>query len=103
MPPLLWHCQVATSYIAGLTAEPFHDPHTSPLDLKWWLYLEQHAATIREEFLAVSADQEKLSQGNSVWVPAVDKNALKYGNEWRTLVLQDRGRCMLPAAPFVRP
>lgn len=84
--------QVATSFIAGLTAEPFHDPHTSKLDLKWWLHLEQHAATIREEFLSVCADEAKLSQGNSVWVPAVDKNALKYGGDWRTLVLQDRGR-----------
>lgn len=26
------------------------------------------------------------------FVLAVDSNALNYGNEWRTLVLQDRGR-----------
>ena len=83
---------MATSYIEGLTAKAFHDAETSELDFKWWLELEEHADVIKDEFLKVTQDKEKLEKGNSIWVPAVDAAALDYGNEWRTLVLQDRGR-----------
>ena len=54
--------------------------------------VEAHAAKIWEEFQEVTADAEGLAaRGNSIWVAAVRDDALAYGPEWRTLVLQDRG------------
>lgn len=82
--------QHAASYMEGLTAEPFSDPHSGAYP--WLEAVEAHSAKIWEEFQEVTADVEGLAaRGNSIWVAAVRDDALAYGPEWRTLVLQDRG------------
>ena len=40
------------------------------MDLKWCLYLEKNWETIKNEFLSVVGDEDKLAKGESVWVPA---------------------------------
>jgi hypothetical protein len=82
--------QRADSYVEGLTATPFPDPASGAYP--WIPALEAAAPAIRAEFLAASADAEGLKRkGNNVWVPAARAEALAYGPDWRTLVLQVRG------------
>lgn len=82
--------QHASSYIEGLSAEPFPDPHSGPYP--WLEAVEAAAGDILAEFREVTADAEALAaKGNDVWVPAAREEALSYGPDWRTLVLQDRG------------
>jgi hypothetical protein len=79
--------QRADSYVEGLTATPFPDPASGAYP--WIPALEVAAPAIHAEFLAVSADAEGLKRrGNNVWVPAARAEALAYGPDWRTLVLQ---------------
>lgn len=40
----------------------------------------------------MTADPDLSRKGNNIWVPAVRGDAAGYGDDWRTLVLQDRGR-----------
>jgi len=78
--------QQANSYIEGLEPIPFHEVEDHP----WMVELEKHAETIRKEFILSQA--RDLSRGNRIWEMALTKDALAYGPDWRTLVLQDRGR-----------
>lgn len=81
--------QRAESYVEGLTACPFPDPYNGAYP--WLEEVEKQSEVVKAEFAAVSADSSKLSKGNNVWVPASRKDAVGYGRDWRTLVLQDRG------------
>lgn len=82
--------QDASSYIEGLFADPFPDLHSG--HYPWLEAVERQAPIIQEEFAAAMADAAKLAKGNNVWVPAARDDALAYGPEWRTLVIQDRGQ-----------
>eukprot|EP00238_Polyblepharides_amylifera_P015170 CAMPEP_0196587062 /NCGR_PEP_ID=MMETSP1081-20130531/56333_1 /TAXON_ID=36882 /ORGANISM="Pyramimonas amylifera, Strain CCMP720" /LENGTH=312 /DNA_ID=CAMNT_0041909141 /DNA_START=249 /DNA_END=1188 /DNA_ORIENTATION=- len=79
--------QLANSFLTGLTAEPFHDS----ADYHWATGLEKHWEIVRDEFLA-GLKTSKVGVGGEKWSQAVRGDALSYGPEWRTLVLQDRGR-----------
>jgi len=82
--------QRAGSYVAGLSAVPFPDVHSGAYP--WLEEVERQAAVIQEEFKAAMAAPESLqSKGNRVWVAAAREDAVEYGPNWRTLVLQDRG------------
>ena len=83
--------QRAGSFVEGLTAEPFPDLESE--DYAWLKAIENRADEIREEFLQVMAEGEESikAKGINVWVPAARDDALSYGPNWRTLVLQDRG------------
>jgi len=79
--------QSAHSYIDGLDARPFHDP----ADFAWASVLENRWTEIRDELSrAYSSTGRVAKTGNNVWVSAVREEALSYGPDWRTLVLQDR-------------
>lgn len=82
--------QRAGSYIAGLSAIPFPEVHSGAYP--WLVQLEAHSHIIQKEFTEAMTDGEGLqSKGNRVWVPAAREEAIAYGPNWRTLVLQDRG------------
>lgn len=98
--------QRANSYVEGLRAEPFPDLNAEDGGYAWLLALEAKAARVRDEFgrVALGSDGKSTEkkrkmkkksrlekEGNSVWVPAVRDEAIAYGPDWRTLVLQDRG------------
>lgn len=81
--------QEANSFIEGIGAKPWHDT----ADFPWCARLEENYETIRDELRAAltAEGSEKLAKdGNNAWVPAVNQDALAYGPDWRTLVLQDR-------------
>ena len=82
--------QIATSYIAGLTAKPYWDVHGG--DFPWLTYLESNHEVIRDELKAALTDPLLAQKGNAVWVSATEArdDAAGYGPDWRTLVLQDR-------------
>lgn len=80
----------ANSYIQGLSTTPFPDPYSGAY--KWLQAVEAQAAAIQREFLEVTRDPDLARKGNNIWVPAVRGDATGYGDDWRTLVLQDRGR-----------
>jgi len=80
--------QIAHSYMAGLTVKAFHKLE----DFRWAQSLEADYERIRKEFLSrISAPTELESKGNNVWNTALTEDAVAYGPNWRTLVLQDRG------------
>jgi hypothetical protein len=80
------HCH---SYVPGLKVKEFWDNQ----DFEWTNKLASKYQTIRKEFLAVTADMERLQQeGNNIWAGALTEDAGSYGTGWRTLVLMDRGR-----------
>jgi hypothetical protein len=83
--------QRAGSYVAGLRAEPFPDLHCGAYP--WLVRVEEQAAIIQQEFAAAMAQGEEAlkEKGRNVWVPAARDDALSYGPDWRTWVLQDRG------------
>lgn len=82
--------QRAGSYMAGLAAEPFPDLHSGQYG--WLEEIEKKANIIQSEFKAVMEDPESLLvRGNRVWAKAALAEAVSYGPNWRTLVLQDRG------------
>ncbi|KAL4436677.1 hypothetical protein ABPG75_003816 [Micractinium tetrahymenae] len=80
----------ANSYIAGLATTPFPDPYSGAY--RWLQAVEAQAAEIQQEFFQVTRDPDLARKGNNIWVPAVRGDASGYGDDWRTLVLQDRGR-----------
>ena len=80
--------QVASSYIAGLTARPYWDARGG--DFPWMEHLERNHETIRDELRAALADPLLQQKGNAIWVAAARDDAEGYGPDWRTLVLQDR-------------
>jgi len=80
--------QKASSYIAGLTAEPFHD-----LDAEhflWMRNLEKNSSVIRDEIADALKNTELSTLGNHIWAAAAREEAIAYGPDWKTLVLQDR-------------
>jgi hypothetical protein len=81
--------QECHSYVPGLSVRPFWDP----IDFDWAKYLESQYPAIRKEFDAVTANMQQLQQdGNNVWAGALTDDAASYGEDWKTLVLLDRGR-----------
>jgi aspartyl/asparaginyl beta-hydroxylase (cupin superfamily) len=71
-----------------LTAEPFHD--VGALHFAWLRYLEQNYSVIREELTNATLNPKLTALGNHIWVPAAREEAIAYGPDWKTLVLQDR-------------
>ena len=80
--------QIATSYVAGLTAKPYWDPRGGAFP--WMPKLEAEYESIRDELRAALRDPTLERKGNAVWVAAARDDAEGYGPDWRTLVLQDR-------------
>jgi len=87
--PLESFCyQHAPSYVPGLTCRTFWDIN----DFDWGKKLANNYKTIRDEFLSVTSDMERLRQeGNNIWEGALTEEAGGYGEGWKTLVLMDRG------------
>jgi aspartate beta-hydroxylase len=79
------HC---TSYVPGLQVKEFWDADRFP----WCQKLASRYGAIRDEFLSVAADPDRLArEGNSVWAGALTEDARGYGEGWGTLVLMNRG------------
>lgn len=76
--------QVATSYIADLYTEPWHDVNRYP-----WITsaLESNASVIREEVQSVCS-QESGEPGGE-WLLAAGEDSQAYGLGWRKIVLQE--------------
>eukprot|EP00611_Tribonema_gayanum_P007205 TRINITY_DN1652_c4_g1_i1.p1 TRINITY_DN1652_c4_g1~~TRINITY_DN1652_c4_g1_i1.p1 ORF type:complete len:379 (+),score=109.18 TRINITY_DN1652_c4_g1_i1:53-1138(+) len=81
--------QQASSYMEGLFAEPWHDAADGNM-YPWAAKLEQQAGVIASELKAVMAKKGVEKQGTNIWSVAARDDALAYGPDWRTLVLQDR-------------
>lgn len=81
--------QECHSYLPGLSIQPFWNPE----DFDWAKELEQNSySEIAAEFKAVTADLQTLEQqGNNIWAGALTEDASAYGQDWRTLVLMNRG------------
>ena len=89
--------QEAFSFVEGLLAKPFHDVDAAGGErgFAWAAALEKQHGVIAAELAAATAPDaaEKLARsGSRVWSAAARADAAGYGPEWRTLVLQDRGR-----------
>jgi|Transcript_3122 hypothetical protein len=80
--------QRASSYIEGLNAIPYHDVYNG--NFIWMEILEREHERIQRELEGALANPELATLGNSVWAPAAREEAIAYGPNWRTLVLQDR-------------
>lgn len=80
--------QKAASYIAGLSATPFHK--VSDSSYKWMQKLEDKHNIIKEELTRALLNPELSTIGNQIWVVAAREEAVAYGPDWKTLVLQDR-------------
>jgi len=80
--------QVASSYVAGLSAFPYWDARGGAFP--WMEFLEQNYETIRDELREALRDPLLEQKGNAIWVAAARDDAEGYGPDWRTLVLQDR-------------
>jgi len=80
--------QKASSYISGLLAEPFHD--LSDLNYLWMRKLEENFSDIQGELAVALSNPELSVVGQHVWVQAARAEAVAYGPDWKTLVLQDR-------------
>jgi len=80
--------QRASSYIDGLSAIPYHDVHNG--QFSWLERLEEESERIKCELKLALANHELSTLGNSIWAPAARDDAVAYGPNWRTLVLQDR-------------
>ena len=82
--------QRAGSFMDGLTAEPFPDVYSGAYP--WLENIERQYGEIQEEFQTAMQDPDSLFvKGNRIWAKAALKDAVAYGPNWRTLVLQDRG------------
>jgi hypothetical protein len=82
--------QRAGSFMEGLSAEPFPDLHNGQYG--WLEHVEEHAQVIQKEFsMAMEDPGSMLVRGNRIWSKAARDEAVAYGPNWRTLVLQDRG------------
>jgi len=80
--------QKASSFIYGLKAEPFHDVHSGRFE--WLEKLESAHEAIYEELERAVRNPDLERLGNSIWSRAAREEAVAYGPDWRTLVLQDR-------------
>ena len=80
--------QRASSYIDGLSAIPYHDIHNG--QFAWLEKLEQASGEIQQEFKLALTNPVLSEIGNSIWSPAAREDAIAYGPNWRTLVIQDR-------------
>ena len=81
--------QSAGTFIRGLDAKAWHDPK----DFPWLVKLAEAHEEITAELDTVLADAEAAERkGTAVWAKAARAEAVAYGPNWRTLVLQDRGR-----------
>ena len=82
--------QRAGSYMEGLTAVAFPDMHSGQYE--WLKKVEENAHVIQKEFASAMKDPGSMMvRGNRVWAKAARDEAVAYGPNWRTLVLQDRG------------
>ena len=82
--------QRAGSFMEGLAAEPF--PDLEGKGYEWLKDVEDQAGVIMKEFQAAMKDPGSMMVvGNRVWAKAAREEAVAYGPNWRTLVLQDRG------------
>ena len=80
--------QHASSFVADLPpATPFHEADAFP----WAATLEAGAESIAAELAAFAAAPAGVAKP-AVWSVAARAEAVAYGPQWRTLVLQDRGR-----------
>ncbi|CEG00908.1 Aspartyl/Asparaginyl beta-hydroxylase [Ostreococcus tauri] len=80
--------QKASSYIEGLSAKPFHD--VSDLDYEWLRGLERDYPVILDELVSALTNPQLSTFGNRIWAAAAREEAVAYGPDWKTLVLQDR-------------
>ena len=80
--------QKASSYITGLSAEPFHD--VSSPHFTWMMRLEEEYSIIRDELNSALLNPRLTTLGNHIWASAAREEAIAYGPDWKTLVLQDR-------------
>lgn len=80
--------QKASSYISGLLAEPFHD--LDDLNYLWMRKLEENFSDIQGELTSALSNPKLSAVGQHVWVQAARAEAVAYGPDWKTLVLQDR-------------
>lgn len=82
--------QECHSYVPGLSIQPFWNP--AEFDFGWAQELENSYPEIAAEFQAVTADLQSLQQqGNNIWAGALTEDASAYGQDWKTLVLMNRG------------
>jgi len=82
--------QQAGSFMEGLEAQPFPDLRSGKY--AWLEKVEENAGVVMDEFANVMKDPDSLLiKGNRVWAKAALDEAVAYGPNWRTLVLQDRG------------
>ncbi|KAK3268601.1 hypothetical protein CYMTET_22904 [Cymbomonas tetramitiformis] len=80
--------QMASSYIEDLRTDAWHDV----AEYDWAHRLESEAETVQRELENALATPSFDSKGNRIWATASRSDAMAYGPDWRTLVLQDRGR-----------
>ena len=81
--------QSAGTFIKGLEASAWHDVPSFP----WLEALAEEHESMMEELGAVLSDPDAAERkGEAVWAKAARAEAVAYGPNWRTLVLQDRGR-----------
>ncbi|KAF6004864.1 hypothetical protein F1559_003230 [Cyanidiococcus yangmingshanensis] len=77
----------AHSYIRGIRSAKFFDCAEFP----WVASFEKNWETIRDELWHWESRRQELEQrGSRVWAKAARAEAVAYGPDWRTLVLQDR-------------
>lgn len=76
--------QLATSYIADLYTEPWHNVSGYP----WIAELERGASVIQDELRTICSTEGAQLEGK--WVAAAGDDAEVYGSGWRKLILQDR-------------
>ena len=82
--------QRAGSFMEGLTAVAFPDMNNGQYG--WLKAVEDNAHIIQKEFaLAMKDPGSMMVRGNRIWAKAARDEAVAYGPNWRTLVLQDRG------------
>ena len=82
--------QRAGSFMEGLTAVAF--PELENAQYGWLQHIEENAEVIRKEFSQAMKDPgSMLVRGTRIWSKAARDEAVAYGPNWRTLVLQDRG------------
>ncbi|KAL3802974.1 hypothetical protein HJC23_011597 [Cyclotella cryptica] len=82
--------QHAPSYVPGLKAIEWWD--NAKNDYLWAQKLSKSYKDIRNEFISVISNPEKLEGGNNIWAGALTTDAASYGEGWKTLVLLNRGQ-----------
>mmetsp|Transcript_8085 Transcript_8085/g.16823 ORF Transcript_8085/g.16823 Transcript_8085/m.16823 type:complete len:410 (+) Transcript_8085:153-1382(+) len=81
--------QHAPSFVPGLKAVAWWD---NVNEFPWATSLSKSHKAIRDEFLSVISNPEKLQEGNNIWAGALTTDAASYGEGWKTLVLLNRGQ-----------